>query len=314
MIKTEQLRYLIELEKTKSFHKCAENLYLSQPAISLSIRNLEKELGVKLFERTSTGVIPTEIGLEVIQQAHKALFNINELYLLCDKYQYQEKNITLDYLKIYSTNSFSSVILPFIVPTLQKEFPDANFSFYEYAYEELFPQIAENKYSIGFHYGWSDDIFTSSESFPEVKMQSLYDISFYLASAKSAAFRPKEPIFLAGATKVPSVPIPLISYNNHAELTLQILEQLVKRKIVQVTMHVPTTSLYYSYIQQGLASGVVLKLGEHKFISSIDLSSVSFTPIETEKKAKLFMFYHKDLPVPIYQLLLRYLDTYFELA
>lgn len=314
MIKTEQLRYLIELEKTKSFHKCAENLYLSQPAISLSIRNLEKELGVKLFERTSSGVIPTEIGLEVIQQAHKVLFNMNELYLLCDKYQYQENNITLDYLKIYSTNSFSSVILPFLVPTLQKEFPNANFSFYEYAYEELFPHIAENEYSIGFHYGWSDENFTSSESFPDVKIKPLYDISFYLASGKTAVFRPKEPICLTGATKIPPVPIPLISYNNHAELTLQILEQLVKQKMVQITMQVPTTNLFYSYIEQGLASGVVLKLGDHKFISSINVSSIAFTPIKTEKKAKLFLFYHKELPTPIYQLLLRYLDTYFELS
>lgn len=83
MIKTEQLRYLVELGKSNSFHKCAENLYLSQPAISLSIRNLEKELGVSLFERTPSGVYPTEIGKKVIQQAKTILSDMDMLYQLC---------------------------------------------------------------------------------------------------------------------------------------------------------------------------------------------------------------------------------------
>lgn len=313
MIKTEQLRYLIELDKTKSFHKCAENLYLSQPAISLSIRNLEKELDVTLFRRTSTGVQPTEIGVKVIQQARNALLNINELYLICDKHHYQEEQLSLDYLKIYSTNSFSSVILPFLVPTLQKEFPNAAFSFYEYDFDELFCHIAENPYSIGFYYGWANEDFTSLTASLNIKMEPLYDISFYLATAKTAAFRPKEPIYLTRHTDTVQTPIPLISYADHAEITQQILDQLVEKGIVQITIQAPTTNLFYSYIEQGLASGIILKLGNQKFISSIDLSSIAFIPIKTENKAVLFMFYHEDLPHPIYQLLIRYLHTYFEL-
>lgn len=311
MIKTEQLRYLLELDKTKSFHKCAENLYLSQPAISLSIRNLEKELGVTLFTRTSTGVYPTDIGSEIIQQAKKILVNLNEIYLLCDKHQSKKHSDFLNYLKFYSTNSFSSVILPYLVPTLQKEFPHANFSFYEYNFEELFSQIAENPYSIGFHYGWAEEEFTALDHYSNVKMQPLYDISFYLATAKTAAFRPKEAIYLHHNNT--TSPIPLVTYTNHAEVTQQVIQKLTKENIVQITLQAPSTGLFYSYLEQGLAAGVILKLGNHKFISSIDLESIAFIPIEIEKSASLFLLYHQNLPNYIRQLLLHYLDTYFEL-
>lgn len=48
----EQLRYFIEAEKYHSFTKAADALYLSQSNISAAIGNLEKELGVRLFQRS----------------------------------------------------------------------------------------------------------------------------------------------------------------------------------------------------------------------------------------------------------------------
>lgn len=96
MIKTEQLRYLLELDKTNSFHKCAENMFLSQPAISLSIRNLEKELGVTLFERTPAGVFPTEIGKKVIAQARTVMHSLNDIYVICDNHQLDSGIIQLE--------------------------------------------------------------------------------------------------------------------------------------------------------------------------------------------------------------------------
>ena len=55
-----QLKYAVEVEKTGSISKAAENLYMNQPNLSKSIRELEDDLGIAIFDRTAKGVVPTE--------------------------------------------------------------------------------------------------------------------------------------------------------------------------------------------------------------------------------------------------------------
>lgn len=58
-----QLKRFLDVCETKSFSRTAENLFISQQALSSSINALEEELGRPIFDRTAKGVIPTEEGL-----------------------------------------------------------------------------------------------------------------------------------------------------------------------------------------------------------------------------------------------------------
>lgn len=64
-----QVRYVLEVARCKNFSKAAENLFVSQPALSLQIKNLEMELGYNLFLRTTRGVSLTELGEQFCQAA-----------------------------------------------------------------------------------------------------------------------------------------------------------------------------------------------------------------------------------------------------
>jgi DNA-binding transcriptional LysR family regulator len=55
-------RYAVEIEKTGSISKAAENLFMAQPNLSKAIKELEENLNIKIFERTSRGVMPTLRG------------------------------------------------------------------------------------------------------------------------------------------------------------------------------------------------------------------------------------------------------------
>lgn len=55
-MKLEQLVYAVEIANTQSISKAADNLLLSQPGLSTSIKQLEYELGAELFIRTGKGV------------------------------------------------------------------------------------------------------------------------------------------------------------------------------------------------------------------------------------------------------------------
>ena len=52
----QHLKYALEVEKTGSISKAAENLYINQPHLSKSIRELEANIGISIFDRTSKGV------------------------------------------------------------------------------------------------------------------------------------------------------------------------------------------------------------------------------------------------------------------
>ena len=51
----QQLRYVVAIANSGTFREAAEKMYVSQPSLSISVRDLEKELGFKIFRRTSSG-------------------------------------------------------------------------------------------------------------------------------------------------------------------------------------------------------------------------------------------------------------------
>lgn len=78
----QQLRYAVEIEKTSSITAAAKNLYMGQPNLSKSIKELENELGTVLFHRTAKGMEPTTSGFQFLRYAKDILRQIDELQAL----------------------------------------------------------------------------------------------------------------------------------------------------------------------------------------------------------------------------------------
>lgn len=74
-----QLRHLISLAQTGSFTRSAEALFLTQPALSRSIRALEEELGQPLFDRVGRRSVLTPFGAEALQRARQLVADADEL-------------------------------------------------------------------------------------------------------------------------------------------------------------------------------------------------------------------------------------------
>ena len=78
-----QLKYVIAIANSKSFREAASRLFVSQPALSSTIRELEEELGIQLFERTNKGIRLTEPGKEFLGYAKEA---VSQYELIEDRY------------------------------------------------------------------------------------------------------------------------------------------------------------------------------------------------------------------------------------
>ena len=79
MVELEQLKQLISFKKYGTLSKAAEELYISQPALSRSIQKLEKTLGVELFDRKKNKMELNQNGKTVIQYAEKILNLVDQM-------------------------------------------------------------------------------------------------------------------------------------------------------------------------------------------------------------------------------------------
>jgi LysR family hydrogen peroxide-inducible transcriptional activator len=68
-----ELRYIVAVARERHFGRAAADCHVSQPTLSVAIRKLEEELGVRLFERRVSEIALTDIGERVVEQAKRVL-------------------------------------------------------------------------------------------------------------------------------------------------------------------------------------------------------------------------------------------------
>jgi len=68
-----ELRYIVAVARERHFGRAASDCHVSQPTLSVAIRKLEEELGVRLFERRVSQIALTDIGERVVEQAKRVL-------------------------------------------------------------------------------------------------------------------------------------------------------------------------------------------------------------------------------------------------
>ncbi len=112
MLQTTFLYYLVQIAHYQSLSIAAEELHVSQPALSSGIKKLEEQLGVKLLERTYKGVTLTSEGKEVVALAEKAFGYLNEIENKFQKLETTNDTQTLlDDVIIYTHPSYTPVLM-----------------------------------------------------------------------------------------------------------------------------------------------------------------------------------------------------------
>lgn len=137
--------YAIEIAHYGSFNKAAANLFVSQPGLSRSIKELEEELGFQLFIRTPSGVLPTHQGQEFLQRAKR----LNEQYIaLSEQYSTNSHFPVVQ----FSLASFRCVIVEFALINLYNRYKGneyLNICVCEESIEKVINHIYDGLYSIG---------------------------------------------------------------------------------------------------------------------------------------------------------------------
>lgn len=131
--KLDLYKVFCEVGKLKSFSKAAKELYMTQPAVSQAIMQLERELNIRLFTRTHRGVALTNEGKLLFEYASAAinLINAGEEKLL------ETKNLTTGELKIGVGDTISRYFLLPYLEEFHKDHPNIKFKIINSTTSEL---------------------------------------------------------------------------------------------------------------------------------------------------------------------------------
>lgn len=151
MMHLDQLRYLVDLGKTGSISASAERLYVTQQAISQSMKKLENEINSTILLREKTGVTFTTAGKEVLAFAQRVLTEEMALYEKLENISVTESIIERQNLHISSASSVLNLVLPQIIskPYFKKKNYNVNISVTNDV-DYLLKQIAVEETDVGF--------------------------------------------------------------------------------------------------------------------------------------------------------------------
>jgi len=147
MVDLDLYRVFYTVAKCGSLTKAAEELYISQPAVSQAIKQLETQLGGKLFNRVSRGMELTETGgkqmFEIVAQAIKMLDSAEDRFK-------EIKNIATGTLRISAADTIVTHILMKYIKEYHELYPNVTITLHDSTTKETLDLIKSNKADIGF--------------------------------------------------------------------------------------------------------------------------------------------------------------------
>jgi len=115
-----ELRYIVAVAREKHFGRAATVCHVSQPTLSVSVKKLEEELGVQIFERRASEITLTPIGERIVEQAQRALESADSVKLVAQ----QGKDQLSGPLKIGAIYTIGPYLFPELIPILREQASD----------------------------------------------------------------------------------------------------------------------------------------------------------------------------------------------
>lgn len=140
-----QLEYIVAVDTFRHFALAAEHSFVTQPTLSMQIQKLEEEMGIKIFDRSKQPVVPTEAGMEIIEQARKVLAERN----LINEIVQHKRGILTGELRIGIIPTLAPYLLPLFVPAFNKKYPHVKLIVQEMRTEYIINRLREGRIDTG---------------------------------------------------------------------------------------------------------------------------------------------------------------------
>ena len=142
----QQLRYAVGIANTGSFNKAAEALFISQPSLTMAVQDLEKQIGITVFNRSNRGVTLTPEGEEFIARANELLNHFKSVVARYDEESQKKKRFAV------STQHYSFAVKSFTNMVKKFNIDDYDFALRETKTKEVIDDVTSLRSEIGIIY------------------------------------------------------------------------------------------------------------------------------------------------------------------
>ncbi|MBD3581923.1 hydrogen peroxide-inducible genes activator [Flavobacterium selenitireducens] len=119
----QQLKYIVALDEERHFARAAEVCMVTQPGLTIQLKNLEEEIGIKIFDRSKVPLTPTFAGVEIIQRARKLLREADDIR----NFVIRQKNTLEGELKLGVISTLSPYLIPLFIKSMRELAPKVHF-------------------------------------------------------------------------------------------------------------------------------------------------------------------------------------------
>ena len=249
----------------RSFRKAAEDLYLTQPAVSLQIKALEEDLGVQLFHRTGAHITLTDAGEVLLRHAR-------EVNALLTHAEHEIAALTGEHaghLALGASTTIAQYVLPRLLGAFRREYPSVFPTLIGGNTERIVEALTRRKIVLGLIEGPARD--------RNVRTQPFLEDELVLIAPAAHEFAERKTISCAELNTMPLLMRERGSGTRHViETALE--RHGLKRGTLQIVMELDSTEAIKSAVEAGLGLGFVsrcaiaqdLRLDAHFRIVAID--------------------------------------------
>ncbi len=142
----QQLLYVIAIAETGSFNRAAERLYVTQPSLTSAVKEIEKELGIILFNRSGKGITLTAEGVSFLPYARSVIMQYQNLLDAYGKLGPKRERFAV------STQHYSFAVKAFSVLTRAYDVAEYDFAIRETRTQQVIDDVAAGRSEIGILY------------------------------------------------------------------------------------------------------------------------------------------------------------------
>ena len=223
-----QLRYVIAISQANSMNEAARHLFISQPSLSASVKDLEEEIGIELFRRTNRGVMVTPEGEEFLGYARQVV----EQYQLIETRYVEKKEVKKKFS--VSMQHYTFAVNAFVEMVKQFGMDEYEFAIHEEKTYEVIEDVKNFKSEIGILYlnGFNRKVLTKLFQEYGLEFHEILRCGVYVYLWKGHPLAQKEEIALEELEQYPCLSFEQGDYNSFyfAEEVLSTYEykQLIK--------------------------------------------------------------------------------------
>jgi len=177
-----ELKYIVAVARERHFGRAAEACFVAQPTLSVAVKKLEKELDVKIFERSTADITLTTLGEEIVQQAQSVLEQAAEIREIAKR----GKDPLAGALTLGIIYTIGPYLLPQLVRQAIRRTPQMPLMLQENFTMKLLEMLRTGEI----------DCAIMAEPFPDtgLAVAPLYDEPFLAAFPRTHRFAEREPV------------------------------------------------------------------------------------------------------------------------